>query len=505
MIECGILAALGGALGLLLSFWGIQQVVVAFSPITAGMELPRPYWINVTRDAPTYLFVMVLSIVVSFAFGLLPAWHLAAASVPDSLKSGARGGPTTGARRWTAALLVGELALTLILLTGTGLLWRSFIDSYQRDMVIDPADVVTMRLALPAQKYPSPDHRRRFLEQLDERLSSIAAFRSVSMGTHIPIDFGGPARQLSIDGVTPAPEEKPPVVTMVTIGSRYFETLSLPIVRGRALLRDDGAPGREGVVVDQALAERFFSGGDPIGRRIRLAPSSAGGPGPAAAAGAAGADPGPWFTIVGVSAAVPQAGPAFLVRPMAFVPLEADPAPGGQIVVLVKGDRTAATTALREQVRQLDSSLPLFAIETLDEAVARQRFPVRMIGTWFSVLALAALVMASVGLFSLTAHAVAQRRHEIGVRMAVGAQGAQVVWLFMERAVVQLAIGLALGLAGALGAGGLLSAFLGGVSPRDPITLGVVAAVLVAVALLSSLLPARRATRVDPATTLRSE
>jgi putative ABC transport system permease protein len=399
---------------------------------------------------------------------------------------------------------VAELALTLILLTGAGLLWRSFVDRYQRDMVIDPAGVVTMRLALPAQKYPSPDHRRRFLEQLDEQLSSIPSFQSVSMGTHIPVDFGGPAREVAIDGATTTVQEKPPVVTMVTVGSRYFETLSLPIVRGRALQRDDAAAGREGVIVDDALAERFFSGGDPIGRRIRFAPSSAGGPRPAPAAPAA-SDAGPWFTVVGVSRTVPQTGPAFLVRPMAFVLLGADRAPGGQIVVLVKGDRAAATSALREEVRRLDSALPLFAIETLDEAVARQRFPVRMIGTWFGVLAVVALTIASVGLFSLTAHAVAQRQHEIGVRMAVGAQGGQVVWLFFRRAVVQLAIGLVLGLAGGLSIGGLLGAFLGGVSPRDPITIGVVVAVLVIVAMLSSLVPARRATRVDPARTLRSE
>jgi putative ABC transport system permease protein len=291
---------------------------------------------------------------------------------------------------------------------------------------------------------------------------------------------------------------------MVSTGDRYFETLSLPIVRGRAFEPDDARPGREGVIVDQELADRFFAAADPIGRRIRF--DTAGPPGaPAAGPPRAASEPGPWFTVVGISRTVPQTGPAFLVRPVAFVPLGADPSPGGQIVVLVKGDRAAATPALREEVRRLDPSLPLFAIETLDDAVARQRFPTRLVGTWFGVLALVALVMASVGLFSLTAHSVAQRTHEIGVRMAAGAQASQVVWLFLRRAVVQLAIGLAIGLAGALGVGGLLAAFLGETRPRDPITLAAVTALLSAVALVSSLLPARRASRVDPAVTLRAE
>ena len=323
------------------------------------------------------------------------------------------------------------------------------------------------------------------------------------MGTHVPTEFGGPARELEIDGVTLAPGEKPPMVTLVTTGQRYFETLSLPIVRGRAFEPGDAAIGREGAIVDERLAERLFGAADPVGRRIRFRPANRPGQGPAP--GTAAAEPAPWFTIVGVSRSVPQPGPVELVRPMAYAPLRADPSPGAQAVVLVKGDVGAATTALRETVRLLDPALPLFAIETLDAAVARQRFPTRVIGTWFSVLALVALVIASVGLFSLTAHSVAQRTHEIGVRMAVGAQAAQVVWLFLRRAVAQLAIGLGLGLAGALSVGRLIGAFLGEVSPRDPITMAVVTTLLAAIAIAASLLPARRATRVDPAVTLRAE
>ena len=162
------------------------------------------------------------------------------------------------------------------------------------------------------------------------------------------------------------------------------------------------------------------------------------------------------LTIVGVAQTVPQAGPPELVRPVVYAPLQADAAPEGRATIVVNGNLSAAAAALRDEVRALDPNLPLFGIETLDTAVARSRIPVRLVGTWFGVLALVALILASVGLYALTAHGVAQRMHEIGVRMALGAQAPQVVWLFLRRTIVQLAVGVTLGLAGALGVGQLL-------------------------------------------------
>jgi putative ABC transport system permease protein len=206
-----------------------------------------------------------------------------------------------------------------------------------------------------------------------------------------------------------------------------------------------------------------------------------------------------------------------------YAPLESDPAPDGRAVVIVKASTSAkasadksafakadnnlaaATHALREEVRALDPNLPLFGIETLDTAIARSRMPVRMVGTWFAVLALVALVLASVGLYALTAHGVAQRVQEIGVRVALGAQAPQVVWLFLRRTLVQLAIGLTLGLVGALSVGRLLGSFLRDTSPRDPITVAMVTLLLVVVAAAATLFPARRAARVDPMVALRTE
>jgi putative ABC transport system permease protein len=191
------------------------------------------------------------------------------------------------------------------------------------------------------------------------------------------------------------------------------------------------------------------------------------------------------------------------LRPIVYAPLEAEPAPDGRAAIIVKGPIAAASAALREEVRAMDATLPLFAIETLDDARARSRLPARIIGTWFTALAVVALVLAAVGVFAMTAHNVAQRRHEMGVRMALGAEGADVVRLFLRRTLFQLAVGTVVGLAGTLAMGAVLGSALQELGRRDAMTFAIVTCVLASVALIATLLPARRAAFVDPAVTLR--
>lgn len=352
--------------------------------------------------------------------------------------------------------------------------------------MIDTAGFVTMRLALPVQKYPTPGDRKRFLEQLDQRLASLTVFSSATMASHVPLEFGAPIRELFIDGVAAAPDQRRPLVSYMLVGARYFDALKLPIVRGRAIEAADARPGQEGAVVDERFTAQFFPGSDAIGRRIRLRAN------------------GVPFTIVGVARTVPQSGPRPAIHPMVYAPLQAEPAPEGGAAIIVKGPLAASAT-LREEVRAMDSTLPLFAIETVYSALARGRFPSRLISTWFGVLALAALVLAAVGVFAMTAHSVAQRTHEIGVRMALGADASAVVRLFARRTMFQLGIGIVLGVAGALAVGRLVQAALEEVADRDPLTLFIVTAMLAAVSMTATLLPARRAARVDPMIALRTE
>jgi predicted permease len=500
VIESVLLAAIAGVLGLILSVYGVRYFGVAFDAMEVGApdQAVTPYWVDLTMDGRVFAFVAALCIGSSIVFGLAPALHVSKTDVNDVLKEGGRSAAgSLRARRWTGALMVFELALTLVLLTGAGLLLRSFVAHSRTNLVIDTTNVFTGRLALPMRKYPTPTQQKAFAEGLDRRLTSNPAMAAATVASDVPfVSLGGSARQLSIDGRPPIGGERPPGVSYIRVGGRYFETLGLRLVKGRTFTEADQATGRAQAIVNERFATLFFPDGDPLGRRIRLESPEAPGA------------PPPWFTIIGVARTLPQFAPTELApEALVYVPFRAEPGPMRFVSVIVRGRSGPATTLplLREDVRALDPDLPLFAIQTLDDMVARTRYPNRMIGSLFGLLALSALVLASVGLFGLTAHGVAQRTHEIGIRMALGARAAQVAWLFLRRTLVHLSVGLTLGLAGALAIGRLLGSFLGNVSPTDPLTLGSVVALLIAVALLASFLPARRAARLNPVAALRHE
>lgn len=492
LLECLLIALVGGAVGFGLSLYGVRAIAVAFEPIEAGVPLGsldsnRPFHVDISPDAILYAFVGLLSMVSAFAFGLLPAWQMSKTDVNDTLKAESRCGGSAHGRRWASGLLVAELALALVLLSSAGLLWRDFLERYWQDTVIDTSGVVTMRLALPVQKYAAPVDQKRFLEQLDQRLREMRVFSAVTMASHVPMEVGASAREVFVDGTEYAPDEKPPLVSYILTGARYFETLQLPLVRGRGIQDADARPGQEGAVVDERLAARFFPAEEPIGRRIRV--------------GATGV----WYTIVGVARTLPQSGPPSALRPVVYAPLHAEPAPDGRAAIIVRGPLAAAVATLREEVRAMDPSLPLFAIETLDQAQARGRLSARLFSTWFASLAVVALVLAAVGVFAITAHSVTQRTEEIGVRMALGANGRDVVRMFVRRTLKQLALAIVLGLAGSLALGNLIGSLLQGGERRDLVPLTVVTLILGSITLLATLLPARRASRVDPVTAMRWE
>jgi putative ABC transport system permease protein len=493
LIECVLIALGGGVLGLVLSLYGVKEIAIAFEPIEAGIPLGslasnQPFWVNVNPNATLYAFVGSLSLVSAFAFGLLPAWQMSATRVNDTLKTESRpGGGTPLGRRWASSLLVAELALALVLLSGAGLLWRDFIDQYRQDPVIDTSGVVAMRLALPVQKYAEASDRKRFLERLNQRLGEISAFSAVTIATRAPMELGVPVREVVIEGSDTAVGEKPPLVSYLLTGSRYFETLNLPLVRGRGLQNVDGRAGQEGAVVDERFATRFFPQLDPIGRRIRVG------------------TPGVWYTVVGVARALPLFGPPPERRPLVYAPLQAEPAPDAQAAIIAKGPLATVSARLREEVRAMDPALALFGIETLDQARARARVPARLFSTWFGALAVVALLLAAVGVSAITAHSVTQRTEEIGVRMALGADPRDVVRMFVFRTLRLLALAVVLGLSGAIAVGRLLGLFAQRAGLIDPATLTIVAIVLGSVTVLATLIPARRAARVDPLVALRAE
>jgi predicted permease len=286
-------------------------------------------------------------------------------------------------------------------------------------------------------------------------------------------------------------------VTVVGVGSRYFDALGVRLLRGRTWTEADGTPGREVAVINQQLATMHFGNEDPIGKRIRLTDDT-----PAGQQSA-------WATIVGLSPNVRQRGGMRSPDPdpVVYVPHEQNAVAPRGAVILVRGrsDPGPLTATLRKEIFAVDPDMPLANIRTMDQSLAQQRWDVRVFGTMFSVFAGIAIVLATVGLYAVTAYSVTQRTQEIGVRMALGAQAHQVRNLILKRGMIQLGIGLVIGLAGAFGVGRLLQSLLVQTGPTDPVTLASITVLLVGVGVTACLLPARQATRLNPVTALRYE
>jgi putative ABC transport system permease protein len=488
LVESVLLAALGGGLGLLLAFAGTRW----FDAATQG--LGRPSYLQFTMDGRVLAFFATVCLATGILFGLAPALQTSKTDINEVIKEGGRGGiGGRRARRWTSALITGELALTLVLLAGAGFMIRSFLALYRLDLGIETGHLLTMNLTLSDRKYPTDELRALFYQRLDERLGAIGAIRGGTIASSVPFG-GGPTVGLTIDGREAPPGKPPSQVTRVTVGSRYFDTLGLTLTRGRAFADSDGTVGHEVGIVNQRLVSMYFAGEDPLGRRIQLVPDPPTGVGP------------PWITIIGVSPTIRQRHLRELdPDPVVYVPYRLAPAPSMVLIVRTPGEPSALTSILREEVRVLDPDLPLFGIAAMDQTLAQRRWFDRVFGTMFAAFAAVALMLSAVGLYAMTAYAVTRRTHEIGVRMALGAEARQVWWLFVGQSLGQLAIGLTLGIAGAFGAGRLLRSLLAQTSANDPLTLVVIATVFVLVTLAACYWPARRATVVDPISALRSE
>jgi predicted permease len=489
LIESVLLAFAAGAVGLLLSVAGIRWFDVQ------TQNVGKPYWMVFAMDWRTFAFLLGICVATGIVFGLAPALHVSRTNVSETLKEGGRTGSSgVRARRWTTALVMGEVALTLTLLAGAGFMMRSFLAAYSMDVGLDTSRLLTMQMILPNRKYPQQEDRVRFLQQVEDHLSTTGGITAVSTASNPPAG-GGAGLRVELEGGRGAEGDRRAVVTMVSVGTRYFDALGLR-VRGRAFTELDGGPGRQVAIVNQRFADTYFAGQNPIDRRIRLA---ADGPGAPAAE---------WLTIVGVVPNVRQRSTQDN-RPdaVAYTPHRQNADMTGTAVVLARtiGEPGSASQALREAIRAVDPDMALYNVRTMDAILAQQRWPFRVFGTMFSVFAFIALVLSAVGLYGVTAYSVTQHTRDIGVRMVLGAEPGQVVWLFLRRGLLQLGVGLAVGVLGALGAGQLLQSLLVGTSPRDPVTLASIVTILVLVGAAACVWPARRATRLDPLVALRHE
>jgi predicted permease len=483
LVESLLLAGIAGVAALALSAASIRL----FWRIANEVGDPPPFWLTFPIDAQVFSFLAASCLGTSVLFGLVPALHTSRTNIVGVLNEGGRG--STGHRRsrtLTGALVVAQLALTLVLLTGAGLMMQNLLAVVRMEAGVDTARLVRMGLDLPAAGYETAAQRALFYQQLDERLAATPGLQA-ALASGIPMG-GAPQVQMVTEDLPEPTGELPRETSTVTIGSRYFQTVGVPLVRGRDFIGRDGEASARSAIVNRRFAEMHFGGGDPLGRRIRLGRE------------------GDWMTIVGVVNNIRQRTlQTGQFDPVVYVPLAGNPPGRTNIIVRSNLETGRLASVLREQVRAIDADLPLYDVRTVDEQLAMSRWPQRVFGSMFAIFAAIALVLAVVGLYAVTAYSVTQRTQEIGVRLALGARAREIWWLVTRRASGQLAAGVAIGGAGAVAAARVLPSVLAGTGGVDWLTLIGIAGLLLLIGLAACLIPARRAMRLDPVVALRVE
>ena len=495
LVESVLLGTIGGVLGLGIAMFGVR----AFDAAVA--DSGKPYWIKFTIDYTVVAFLAGICVLTGVLFGLAPALHVSRTNVHGVLKEGGRGNAGGGRVRWlTGTMVVVEVALTLVLLVGAGLMVRSFLNLYRIDIGMKMDRLLAMQLQLGGEKYQKPEARRAFYERLQPRLASMPGAEHVALTTSIP-PFGVGRRPVEFDG-RPSPKiDDAPSIGAATISPAFFDVAGIAVARGRGFTDADGGPGAETVVINERMASEHFKGEDPIGKRIRFMQSPA-------PAGQSAPPVQPWRTVIGI---VPTIRHAQLQDggdslSMVYAPWRQDPPGFASVMVRSSVAPEAIMTAFRKEVYAIDPDQPVFQLRTIEQMMQNQMWPYKVFGTLFTLFAFIGLMLSAVGLYAVMAYAVTQRTQEIGVRMALGAQGNQVTWMVLKRGLVQLALGLTIGLAGGFFAGKALpSRILVNTTATDPWTFAAITLLLTVVAITACIVPARRAMRVDPLVALRAE
>ena len=481
LIESLVLAAAGGALGILLAAWA-RGGIIALSP--AGIERFQ----NAAIDGRVLAVTCGLSVVTALVFGLWPAWKAAQTELRSSLQSGGRvGSEGAGTSRAREMLIVAEVALTLVLLVGAGLLLKSFARIESASLGFSPQRILTARVSLPETKYSTADQRRQFNERLLERLRALPGVQSADLATNAPLDTGWQTSFLPAGHAPWAPGQGP-LAEMNVVSEDYFRTLSIPLLRGRAFDAQDAGKNEHSVIIDQAFADRYWPGLDPIGQKLTLS-------------GARNT------TVVGLVPTLKVYGyatePALV---QAYLPMSQSSQNEYMLLVRVtSSEATAISASVRRAIAEVDPDQPVWDIRPLEDRIQDSFGQPRLYTFLLAVFAGLALLLASIGLYGVLAYQVSRRTREFGIRLALGSRNSQLLTLVLARGLRLLGFGLALGLAGSLAVSRALGSLLYETSSFDPVVFVAVTVLLALIALTACLLPARRATKVDPMIALRSE
>jgi putative ABC transport system permease protein len=482
LVESLLLSLAGGASGLLLAMWGTYALVAA-----GPADIPRVGQSGL--DARVLAFTLLVSVLTGLAFGLAPALQASRPDLTGALKEGSRGtGGGPGRGRLRSALVVSEVAVSLVLLIGAGLLIRSFVRLMQTDPGFDPARVVALDIPLGRERYDTEEKQTSFFAQLVGRVRGMPGVEAAGLVSNLPLGNTIDMLSFNIEGRPPFPPGAQAVAHYTVVSPGYFEALKIPLRAGRVLTDHDDARAPRVTLVSESLARKYFEGENPVGQRIVPDESL------------------PPIEIVGVvgdarrDSLAAEAGPEF------YVPFGQAAQRRLNLVVRTDAvDPASMSSALRGAVAEMDKEQLIWQTRTLDQivssSVARRRFNMTLLGLFASV----ALLLAALGLYGVMAYSVTRRTHEIGIRMALGARGWDVLRMVVGQGMRLALVGVGLGLVAAYAVTRVLASLLYGVTATDPLTFAGLAALLACVAFLASYLPARRATKVDPMVALRYE
>jgi putative ABC transport system permease protein len=488
LTESLVLAGAGGVLGLLFAALGLHAIAGLAPAGIPGLDA-------VALDARVLAFTAGVALLAGLFFGGLPALQSASGELGAALREGARS-TTAGQSRQRArrSLVVAEVALSVVLVIGAGLLMRSFWEMRQVELGFDPANMLTLQLTLPQQEYSGPDQVAGFYEQLRERIEAVPGVRSAGAAALLPLGQATGDWGIDIEGRVRTPVDRfHGYLQVVTPG--YFETMRIPLLSGRTVAATDRPDGAPVVVINERMAARYWPEENALGQRIRIRAQEV----------------GPWFTVVGVAGDIRHN--AIVEEPrheMYFPHAQLALALGGttaamNLVIRTASDPLVMAAPVRAAVRSLDPNLPVANVRTMDQVVGSAIAEPRFTMTLLAVFAAIALLLGAIGIYGVLAYTVSRRTHEIGIRMALGAGARSIVRMVVLQGIGMVAAGAALGVLAAAGATRVLEALLYGVTTTDPVTFAAVPLMLIGVALLAAYLPARRATRVDPMIALRSE
>ncbi len=490
LVESLMLSILGGAAGWVIARWSLRSYEALASP---------PEWfdhvLDYSMDARVFLFLTAISVAAGILVGLAPAWRLSALQVWTALKHGGRG--ATGAprgRHWSSLLITGEMALAILLLGAAGVMIRSFLKVYTAELGVQADRMSIALINLPDSRYPGAEKQTAFFDRLTTNLEAQSGVEAAAVATGYPAG-GVPQRLYDVEGASPVlsiDDARRPRIGWLAVSSDYFRAAGAPILSGRSFTAADSASGLPAVIVNQRFARTHWPNEDPIGKRLRLFD---------------GKTAGEWRTVVGVAPDIVQNTRVLQTfDPLVYVPYRQAPRGDMWILLRTRVPPAGLASLVRVEAQAIDPQLPIWlGPYPLTERVGRLYADKARYGVLLGLFSAIALLLAAGGLYAVTAHSVSRRTREIGVRMALGAGRREVVGLVLRDGMAPVAAGLAIGLAASAGVNQILRSELVQVSPADPATLLTASAALIAAALLGCILPARRASRIDPVAALASE